>query len=367
MTKLLLVILLALIAAAPARADGPRRVADFGFDWRFHLGDVPAATDADFDDGEWRLLDVPHDWSIEGAYREDAPMGRRGGFLPAGVGWYRKSFDFDPAWKGRRVSVEFDGVYQNATVWINGHDLGTRPYGYIGFSHDLTPHLREGRNVLAVRVDHEKTPSGRWYTGSGIYCQVRLVVTDPLHVPQWGVYVATPRVDDASADVRVAATVRNDGDAATATTVDLVLFDGDGEVVSAGQADAGAVPPGESVECAATLSLPEPRLWSPASPHLYRLVTRVRADGRIVDEVTTRLGVRTIAFDAQAGFSINGVPTKIRGAAMHHDGGGATGAAVPRDVLARRLRLLKEMGPTPSAPPTRRRPRSSTTSVTRSA
>src|SRR2546427_1503354 len=179
--------------------------------WRFHLGDVPGAQEGTFDDSGWRTLNLPHDWSIEGEFSDTNPAGAGGGALPGGVGWYRKTFSVAERDAGRLVFVEFDGVYRNSEVWINGHYLGKRPYGYSSFSYELTPHLRDGRggNVIEGRVDDSQQPNSRWHAGSGIYRHVRLVTTDPVRVDQWGSYVTTPEVTAASARVTIRTTVRN--------------------------------------------------------------------------------------------------------------------------------------------------------------
>ncbi|PYO26141.1 MAG: glycoside hydrolase family 2, partial [Gemmatimonadetes bacterium] len=190
-----------LVAPFTAAAQGQRATLAFDRAWRFHLGDVAAAQDPTFDDSGWRTLDLPHDWSIEGTFSDTNPAGPSGGALPGGVGWYRKTFSVAERDTGRLLSVEFDGVYRNSEVWINGHYLGKRPYGYSSFSYELTPHLRYGTagNVIAVRVDNSQQPNSRWYSGSGIYRHVRLVTTNPVHVDQWGTYVTTPEVTASTA------------------------------------------------------------------------------------------------------------------------------------------------------------------------
>ena len=177
---------------------------NFDHDWRFHLGDVTGAQAVDFHDAEWRRLDVPHDWSIEGAFSEQNPAGAAGGALPGGVAWYRKTFSMWPADSDRVAYIEFDGVYRNSEVWINGAYLGKRPYGYSSFRYELTPHLRyHAPNVIVVRVDNSAQPNSRWYSGSGIYRHVRLVTSDPVHVDHWGTYITTPRVADDSSHVTI--------------------------------------------------------------------------------------------------------------------------------------------------------------------
>src|SRR5215213_8374209 len=208
-----LVLLLTALAPADASAQKgkPARLTfAFDADWRFFQGDVRGAERPEFNDASWRTLDVPHDWSIEGPFDERNPTGKDGAYLPAGFGWYRKYFLAPAEHSKRRVFVEFDGVMANSDVWVNGYHLGHRPYGYIGFSYELTKHLNFGRpNVIAVRADNSGQPASRWYTGAGIYRHVRMVVTDPVHIEHWGTFVTTPRVADAAATVSVRGTVVN--------------------------------------------------------------------------------------------------------------------------------------------------------------
>src|SRR5947199_3497770 len=226
----------------PRAAAAQRSTLDFDRAWRFHLGDVPGAEAAGFDDSGWRTLDVPHDWSIEGEFSDTNPAGAQGGALPGGVGWYRKAFAVPQADSGRLVFVEFDGVYRNSEVWINGQYLGKRPYGYSSFRYELTPHLRYGRarNVIAVRVDNSQQPNSRWYSGSGIYRHVRLVTTSPVHVDQWGTYVTTRAVNSDSARVTVRTTLRNRSPAAQPITLRTVVYDAAGREVAAA-ATAGGI------------------------------------------------------------------------------------------------------------------------------
>src|SRR6266516_2019998 len=228
-----------LVAGHIGAASSQRQTVDFDRGWRFHLGDVPGAQVATFDDASWRLLDVPHDWSIEGPFSADNPAGVAGGALPGGVGWYRKSFVVPRSDSGKLVFVEFDGVYRNSEVWINGQYLGKRPYGYSSFQYELTPHLRYGaRNVIAVRVDNSQQPNSRWYSGSGIYRHVRLVTTDPLHVAEWGTYITTPVVSPDSARVTIRTTIRNASQADQPITLRTILYDAAGKEVAAASAEA---------------------------------------------------------------------------------------------------------------------------------
>src|SRR5216110_2402489 len=230
--------LLVLVIVAGSLA-AQRKTEKFDSRWRFHLGDAPGANAVPFDDTAWRTLDLPHDWSIEGEFSEQNPAGVAGGALPGGVGWYRKTFTVPARDSGKVVFVEFDGVYRNSEVWINGQYLGKRPYGYSSFRYELTPHLRfsRARNVIAVRVDNSRQPNSRWYSGSGIYRHVRLVITDPVHVDQWGTYITTPEVSRDSGAVKVRTTIRNASHSDQAIALRTVVYDAAGREVATASSD----------------------------------------------------------------------------------------------------------------------------------
>ena len=331
-------------ADTPLRAEGlPRQrlLADVG--WKFARGDPPAAGDLAFDDSAWRGIDLPHDWSIEGPYGEHEPSAGGGGYLPTGIGWYRRAFTAPAAWQGRRTTVEFDGVYMRSDVWLNGEHLGHRPFGYIGFEYDLTPHLRFGaRNVLAVRVDNARQPNSRWYSGSGIDRHVWLTVTDPLRVAHWGVQAQTPQVSAERATALVRTRIENGLGAAQPVTLTSQIIGPAGQVVASAEGAMDIAANGDGA-FEQTVDVPAPQLWSPGSPVLYRVRSLVKAAGRTVDQVETPFGIREARFDVDRGFLLNGQPVKLRGMCLHHDGG-SVGAAVPEDVWERRLRLLREMG-----------------------
>ncbi len=321
----------------------PRIVADWDAGWRFSKGEFAAAMSPGFDDSGWRSVDVPHDWSTEEPFRADYGSGN--GYAAGGIGWYRKHFPADPAWKGRSVTVEFDGVYANAEVWLNGQFVGGRPYGYSSFALELTPLLKPEveDNVLAVRVDHSRFADSRWYTGSGIYRQVRLVVTDPLRIAHWGTYVTTPAVTADSATVRIETAVQNGCSDEKIFTVQSDLLNADGQVVATAAGPTVTAPSVAAETVVQTIALPHPRLWSPDSPTLYTLRSRVLEHEVVRDETLTPFGVRTIRFDPDKGFALNGTPMKLKGVCLHHDAG-PLGAAVPAAVWERRLRTLKEIG-----------------------
>jgi beta-galactosidase len=332
------VFLAALVATLPGWS-GERR--NFDAEWRFFKGDATGAEQAGFNDRAWRKLDLPHDWSIEGPYAASNASGM--GFLPGGIGWYRKTFSLPEAARGRIVSIAFDGVYRDSDVWINGHHLGHRPYGYSSFAYELTPNLNFGAkpNVVAVRGDHSEAADSRWYTGSGIYRHVWLIDSAPVHVAHWGTYVFTPVVTDAQALVTTETTVANQAKGA-AVRVETSIEDAGGKTVATASSEQ-EVPAGQSRTFVQQAAVAKPALWSTAAPNLYTAVIRVFADGVAVDETRTPFGIRAIRFDANHGFFLNGKPEKIKGVCIHHDLG-ALGAAFSDAALERRLKALKELG-----------------------
>jgi len=321
-----------------------RQTSNFDHDWRFHLGDVAGAQAPAFADSGWRTLDLPHDWSIEGEFSEQNPAGVAGGALPGGVGWYRKTFTVPAADSGKVVFVEFDGVYRNSEVWINGQYLGKRPYGYSSFRYELTPNVRfgAGRNVIAVRVDNSQQPNSRWYSGSGIYRHVRLVTTDPMHVAQWGTYVTTPVVSVDSSHVTIRTSLRNDRRVEQPIVLSTVVYDSAGREVAA-VSTMGRIPGDSVAELAQDLTISRPVLWSLERPYLYRAVSRVRCGNSVCDTYTTPFGVRSFVFRVDSGFFLNGRHIKIRGVCLHHDLG-ALGAAVNTRAIERQLEIMRAMG-----------------------
>jgi beta-galactosidase len=331
-----------LLAVVPGYAQAPRERQLFDNGWRFHLGDVTQGQSAALADKDWRSVDLPHDWSIEGPYSPKNAAGTA--FLPAGIAWYRKTFQLPVSMRGRKISIRFDGVYRDSTVWINGVLLGNRPYGYATFEYDLTPHLRLGgpANVLAVRVDHSVAADSRWYPGSGIYRHVWLNVTGPVHIAAWGTYVTTPLAGEAEALVSIETRVLNETPAeARATVVTSVLNDRAEEVASVKTEE--PITAGKDRSIAQQLTVPHPSLWSPEQPRLYTAVSRVYLDGKVVDEVRTPFGIRTFYFSPDKGLVLNGRPIKMKGVCIHHDLG-VLGAAFFEEALERRLTRLQEIG-----------------------
>ncbi len=312
-------------------------------DWKFFLGDPPGAEAVAYDAQHWRTVDLPHDWSIEGSIDRSHPMGGGGGFFPAGVGWYRRTFTAPAAWRGKRVHVEFEGVYMNATVYLNGRELGFHPYGYTSFYYDLTSHLNfGGSNLLAVRVDQSRHPNTRWYSGSGIYRHVWLDVTAPIHIAPWGIFVTSPEVRTDRARLSLQARIANDSADSSVVTLRTIIYNPAGLRVGRARTTAAADAQA-SVEMSHQIVVNRPELWTPESPSLYRAVTTLAAGGRVVDELTTTFGIRSLEWSAQKGFLLNGKSVKMVGGCVHHDNGPLGAAAFDR-AEERKVRILKEAG-----------------------
>ncbi|MGB8481838.1 MAG: glycoside hydrolase family 2 TIM barrel-domain containing protein [Acidobacteriaceae bacterium] len=332
---------------APASGSGTPplpRTSNFDDGWSFSKGDIPNAQSPLYTGGSWIPVGLPHDWSIAGPYSENAPCGGEGGYLPTGTGWYRKEFRLPRSDAGRRLLLQFDGVYQCSDVWINGHHLGARPYGFITFFYDLSPHLHFGGepNVVAVRVDNSHQPNLRWYSGSGIYRHTWLINTGPVYIAQWGTGVTTPQVTQENATVEVSTRVRNERTRSAPCSLSTVIVDENGATVQSAETQA-ELPAGGEHKFVQQIAVPQPKLWSTATPHLYSVRQTLRRQGAEVDAVETRFGIRSIEFDADKGFLLNGERVKLNGVCLHDDGG-AVGTAVPARIWERRLTLLKEMG-----------------------
>ena len=333
-----------LLGACSSPSSEPRERLSFNDGWCFSLSDDSLAAQVDFADSGWRKLNLPHDWAIEGDFSQDNPSGTGGGALPGGIGWYRKTFIPADGDKGKHFRIEFDGVYMNSEVFINGISLGKRPYGYISFSYDLTPYLKWGeKNVIAVRVDNAEQPNSRWYSGCGIYRNVWLVKTGDIRVAEWGTYVTATSVDTQEASLKVVTTVENIGtQAAAGVSVYSILKDAEGKDVAQAESSLNTIA-GKAVDVSQDLKVSSPLLWSIERPYMYTLVTEIQKDGQCVDRYVTPVGIRTFSFDAAKGFTLNGKPVKINGVCMHHDLG-CLGAAVNVRAIERQLQILKEMG-----------------------
>lgn len=340
---------------------------DFTADWTFHLGDDSAASRPDYDDTAWRILNLPHDWAIEGEFSRDNPSGTGGGALPGGIGWYRKTFTVDKADEGKRLYIDFDGVYMNSEVFINGHSLGVRPYGYVSFSYDLTPYIKwGGKNVVAVRVDNGEQPNSRWYSGCGIYRNVWLTKLNPVHIAQWGTFITAEDVSKNSARLNIRTKIQYDAAAQLQDSVkqadgtyvvfdseivplaDVVLqsrlMDAEGNVVGEVASELQVIPTCLN-EVEQEIVVKNPNLWSVNTPYIYKVNSILidKTTGKVLDNYCTNTGIRTFRFDAQKGFILNGERLKINGVCMHHDLG-CLGAAVNIRAIERQLEILQEMG-----------------------
>jgi beta-galactosidase len=328
--------------APPARGGMGGRVRDsFDFGWKFFKGDAPGAQQPSFADASWKDVDLPHDWSIEGPFSE--PAEARNMSLPTGIGWYRKHFNVPESYSGRKVLIQFDGVYQLSEIWINGQSLGKRPYGFIGFSYDLSPHLKYGGdNVIAVKVDNSNQPNCRWYSGSGIYRHTWLLVTGQVHVAEGGTFVTTPKVEMDFATLQVKTRVQNEGKAAVECRVTSTVLDRDGNPAEGAQpSEAKSIPANGEYEFVQQIRVDQPNLWSLEDPYLYTLRTSVMGGGS--DSYDTVFGIRKVEFDVDRGFLLNGKHVRLNGVCLHDDGG-SVGVAVPERVWERRLEKLKAMG-----------------------
>jgi len=344
-----------------------RTVADFDKGWHFHLGDVKDGESVGLTDANWRMLNLPHDWSIEGKFSKDNPATPEGGALPGGIGWYRKTFTMRGDQKNKPVYIDFDGVYQKSDVWINGHHLGFRPNGYISFRYELTPYLNYGAksNVIAVKVDNSVQPNSRWYSGSGIYRNVWLVTTSDVAIGHWGTYVTTPKVTSASATVKIQTTINHAENLRQTNKTFIVGEDGKLKGVRSNVRPiyiqlktAVYDQAGNKVESITSkvvnahtspfmvpqeLTITNPHLWSVDHPYLYKVVSQLLIGSQIIDTYTTPLGIRYFNFDPDKGFSLNGKYMKILGVCDHHDLG-SLGAAINTRALERQLQMLKAMG-----------------------
>ena len=325
--KRFLFLLLAMAALYTVQA---RERKCFDADWRFVLADSAHMADVDYNDSHWRKLSLPHDWAIEGDFNAGNPSGAGGGALPGGVGWYRKTFSIPltPSQDGgTSCFIEFDGVYMNSTVYVNGQKVGFRPYGYSSFEYDITEYLKKGENIIAVRVDNSDQPNSRWYSGCGIYRHVWLTQTEHTHVAHWGTYVTSSlSKNNKTATFNVMVEVANK---TKDTQITNILLDAGGKEVAKSNGS--------------TLQVKNPHLWTLDNPYIYKVRTEIRVGDKIVDVYETNTGVRSFRFDPKAGFSLNSVPVKINGVCEHHDFG-CLGAALNEDALHRKLVKLKAMG-----------------------
>ncbi|HLK64847.1 MAG TPA: beta-galactosidase GalB [Bryobacteraceae bacterium] len=330
-------------AAATAVAISAERRLNFNDGWRFFKGDATGAERPDFSDAQWTEIRLPHDWAIEGPF--DPKINPHTGALPiSGTGWYRKTFTLPASAKGRYFSIEFDGAMSNAHVWLNGAELGGRPYGYIGFAFDLTPHLHFGsqENVLVVRLTPEER-SSRWYPGAGIYRNVWLDITGPVSVARWGSYITTPEVTEAKSTVAVKTELRNRTNQEAKMVLQTSVLDPSGKVVTR-SSDSASIAPNGALTVDSKLTVNRPQRWDIDHPSMYSMVSEiVDSNKKVVDRYVTPFGIRTIEFDKAKGFLLNGRHVKLQGVCDHSDLG-ALGMAVNRRATERQLEILKGAG-----------------------
>lgn len=327
--------------------DNPAlRVQNFNENWKFYLGDASGADGEQFDDSAWKNVDLPHDYSIDQEYTTAGEA--ESGYKLGGIGWYRKNFKVDESLKGKSIRIDFDGVYMDSTVWINGHRLGNHPYGYSPFSYDITEYLRFGElNTIAVKVNHQ-TPSSRWYSGSGIGRDVDLVVTDPVHVERDGVVVTTPELaaDKTNVKTHLKTVLTNKGVEAASVTVAQTVFPRGGtpdQQIAHVESAVTTIAAGKSATVEQDALAANPTLWTVDAPTLYTVRTEIKQNGKVVDTYDVDFGYRFFSFDADTGFSLNGQNMKLKGVCMHHDQG-ALGSVNTRDATERQVKILKEMG-----------------------
>jgi hypothetical protein len=312
----------------------------FNSGWGFHKGDITNGDKGGAAGVLWKAVDLPHDWSIEGPFSEDWASAT--GYLPGGIGWYKKTFNAEAGWQGKQVYIYFDGVYKNSEVWINGHYLGKRPNGFIPFQYELSKYLNyKGQNIVTVKADHSEFADSRWYTGSGIYRNVYLVVKNPVHVDLWDVAFTTPKISADKADINVKVNISNSTATQAAIGIKINLVDKAGKIAAAIQKQV-KVKPGKH-ETSFDAEVSSPRLWDVEHPELYQLQVQLSRNGKQIDAVNQTVGIRSIRFDKDNGFFLNDKSTKLKGVCIHDDAG-ALGVAVPREVWIRRLKILKDAG-----------------------
>jgi len=342
---LILAVVISLISPLYAASLSTRQIEQFTEDWHFSLSDAPDTQSPTIDDSTWHTVTLPHDWSIAGPVDPNNPSGYGGGFFPTGVAWYRKTFTYTPQ-SGRHTFIVFDGIMANSDVYCNGELLGHRPYGYVSFNYDLTPHLHAGKNIIAVRADNSQQPASRWYPGAGINRQVRLVTVADTHIVPWGTFVTTPQISTASAKIHVRSTVTNESAESVALTLRIIVLQPNGAWIPRGhpaESNSAIVAPHAITDLNAELTIPDPDCWDLAHGSLYTAYAVLLRNGKPVDEESVPFGIREFRFDPDQGFFLNGVHHKINGVALHTDAG-ALGTAVPLAAWQRRLEALRALG-----------------------
>ncbi|QEC74814.1 glycoside hydrolase family 2 TIM barrel-domain containing protein [Mucilaginibacter ginsenosidivorax] len=331
------------IASHAQNSEKTGRKQLFDYNWKFFQGDTASAKSRDFNDMGWRSLDLPHDWSIEGKISLKNPTGGGGGYFPAGIGWYRKTFKVPVEWKGKKVSIYFEGVYMNSEVFINGKSLGIYPYGYSSFSYDLSPYLDfNNENVIAVRVDNSQQLNSRWYSGSGIYRHVWMNVTDAVHIANWGVAITTPDVSPQKATVQIKTLVKNESGLPQSIILSTWLTDANSKNAGNNQIKVELAANSEK-EVAQTIMVANPQQWTPETPRLYDAQISIIRNKNVIDKTETSFGIRSIKFTPENGFQLNGKTVKLDGGCVHHDNG-CLGAAAFDRAEERKVELLKAAG-----------------------
>ncbi|WP_245987111.1 sugar-binding domain-containing protein [Maribacter vaceletii] len=318
-------------------------IENFDFAWKFHEDDISGSEKTNYDDSNWRAINLPHDWSIEGNFSKDNPTFSRGGWLPTGKVTYRKTFLVSESSKDKRTVIYFDGAYRNSEVYINGNLLGKRPFGYIAFYYDMTKYLKFGKeNVITVKLDNSNQPGARWYTGTGIYRHVKLITTNKLYIPVWGNYIKANKVENNQATIAVETNIVNDFDEDKFIDIQVSIFDKKGVLVAL-QKESKTITKNNSIQHKSSLSIENPLLWDTETPHLYVVKTDILQNGETIYSETSKTGIRTLEYSNSDGFKLNGKATKLKGVCLHHDGG-PLGAAVHRRTIERQLEKLREMG-----------------------
>ena len=316
----------------------------FDKNWKFRKDSINVDRQSYPDKYNWNSVDLPHDWSILGDFNENNSTGARGAFLPAGIGWYRKEFKISEKYNNSIISIRFDGIYMNSTVWINGHLLGSRPNGYVEIRYDLTPYLHYGEknNIIEVKVDNSAQPNSRWYTGSGIYRHVWLEFSGKIHFKRWGNQITTPEVSEDRAVMVFKTIIINDDSVSGKLTLQTYLFDPEGKKIIDKELEFTVKPDG-TIQKIQKFEISKPELWSPDDPKVYKLQYFIKKGNIVLDAFITTTGIRKFNFDPDKGFSLNGERMKIKGVCLHSTAG-AIGAAVPEEILEYRLKKLKDLG-----------------------
>jgi len=335
--------LLAESSAASDAFNGARGVG-FNDSWKFRLGAITGAESVAYNDASWRQLNLPHDWSIEFPFNRNSAAKGGGGYLDGGTGWYRKTFLLPQSYTGKRITIQFEGVYMNSTVWINGHLLGTRPYGYSTFEYDLTPYINTGttKNVIAVKVENIQ-PTSRWYSGSGIYRNVWLTATDPVHIAYCGTYITTPLVSQAFATVTAKTRIQNHSATAKIVSVITSIYDQSWKLITTNVSKPIPLVVNADSSYTYNCKITNPALWSLTNPNLYKIRTQIVDNNQVLDNFLTTFGIRTISMNPNSGFWLNGKNVKLLGVCQHHDLG-SLGAAQNYRALERQVEILKSFG-----------------------